>query len=358
MTSPANLNIKLLYIGDMNPSARSKMWSEAVRSHVKTCHTVPILPFAENNQPAKPVNLFTKIYLKFWYMLRLPRDTFSCNDRLLAAVRAENPDWVWVHTAHTIKPQTLETIKKQNPSIKLIFFSEDDMYARHNSNRYFDAGLKYYDLVVTNKSYNCDLNELPAKGASRVFFINNTFNQQRHRPYPKEEGIAFGAEVGFIGSFEQERANSMLFLAENGIKVRIWGNMWPSQWLKKHPNLIVEGAALSGFDFPKAICATRINLCFLRKKNRDLQTTRSIEIPACGAFMLAERSDEHQQLFKEGIEADYFSSDMELLEKTRHYLSLPERVASIGAAGRARCIRDGYDMKSAAAKIIQELLKI
>jgi spore maturation protein CgeB len=160
--------------------------------------------------------------------------------------------------------------------------------------------------------------------------------------------------VGFIGDFEIERAQSIFYLAQNDVPVRIWGPNWDRKCQLSHPNMRIEGKPLWGDDYAKAICSFDINLVFLRKINRDLQTTRSIEIPACGGFMLSERTNEHLELFEEGEEAEFFSTNEELLEKTRHYLNHQERREQIARSGRERCLRSGYSNQER----IKEMIRI
>jgi len=122
--------------------------------------------------------------------------------------------------------------------------------------------------------------------------------------------------------------------------------------------LILENQPLWGDDYAKALSAFDINLCFLRKCNRDLQTTRSIEIPACGAFMLGERTPEHLRLFEEGKEAEFFSNERELMDKCRYYLEHPEDRLKIAQNGYLRCQRGGYcyqeRLQNVLASIYQE----
>ncbi|GAJ08655.1 unnamed protein product, partial [marine sediment metagenome] len=206
---------------------------------------------------------------------------------------------------------------------------------------YFRRCLPLYDVVFTTKSYNVE--ELPRIGARQVVFMDKAYDRATHRPLPvtEEDKERLGADVIFIGSFEEDRARQMLYLTENGIPVRIWGGRWQG-WQNRHPNLIVEGRPIFGDDYIKALCASKIALCFLRKMNRDLQTDRTMEIPACGTFMLGERTREHLRLFEEGKEAEFFDSKKELLQKVRYYLHNEEERERIAEAGRRRCIESGY----------------
>jgi spore maturation protein CgeB len=86
--------------------------------------------------------------------------------------------------------------------------------------------------------------------------------------------------------------------------------------------------------------------------NFDLQTSRTMEIPACGGFMLAERTDEHLALFEKGKEAEFFSTNEELLEKCRYYLTHDVERQSISKAGTLRCKTSGYSNEETLRKLI------
>jgi spore maturation protein CgeB len=96
-------------------------------------------------------------------------------------------------------------------------------------------------------------------------------------------------------------------------------------------------------------------LNFLRKINRDEVTSRSVEIPACGGFMLGERTERHLEFFKEGQQAEFFESNDELLSKTRYFLGHPEERIKIAQAGRDRCLSSAYSMREQLNEIIKAI---
>lgn len=187
----------------------------------------------------------------------------------------------------------------------------------------------------------------------------DAYSEEIHRPWElsEKEKKEYVSDVGFAGSFEEDRAMKMLYLAENGIKVTVWGNDW-GPWVGKHPNLVIKNRHLFGADYAKAICATKINLCFLRKINRDEVTSRSVEIPACGGFMLGERTKRHLDFFIEGKEAEFFSSNEEMLSKVNYYLNHDNERKAVALAGRERCIKSGYSMRSQIGQIVKKAADI
>ena len=295
------------------------------------------------SEDLKPgINEHISLCDRVWNKLGFPRDHTRLNQRVLEKIKNKSYDVLWVEKALLLKPATLKKIPN---AIKKVWCSEDDMFARHNQSYYFKKSLPFYDIVFTTKSYNCDPQELPSLGAKKVIFFSQAYDPTLHCPLTlsAEDREKYAADVGFIGTFEKDRYEKMLFLAKKGIPVRVWGNGW-KPCAQAHPNLHIENQPLYETDYVKAIQATKINLCFLRKINRDLHTSRSIEIPACRAFMLAERTNEHQQLFLENKEVAFFDiHDVnELYQKVAYYLAHDDERNGMAENAYLRCKHSGY----------------
>lgn len=276
--------------------------------------------------------------------LRPVLDAYGANRAIRLSLRARSYDVIWIDRGLAIRADTLRETRRASPSSFLVSYSLDDMSNPQHQSRRWLASVSLYDMHVTNKSYN--VAELQAMGASRVLFVDNAYDPQIHCPLQlsAEERSRFGARIGFVGHYERERGEWILNLCEEGLEVCVHGPAWEGL-RDRHPRLHVGARYLDGLDYSRAVNATDINLGFLRKGNRDLQTTRSIEIPACGSFMLAERTDEHLRLFQEGVEAEFFDGFPELLEKCRHYLAHSEARETIAAAGRRRCLASDYSYR-------------
>lgn len=331
---------KILFIGDLNEYGRG---FQRYRTLKESGHHVVAFSHAKVSLPNR-IESPTFLYRVFW-KLRIPLDNMSVNAKICAAIQHSPFDIVWIEKGNMIWPWTLRRIKKLAPRAKLISCSEDDMYAPHGHSFWYRWGLRYYDFVFTTKTYN--LAELKLFGARETRPFLDSYDEKTHRPIrlTKTEEERFSCDVGAIGAFEEERAESLLYLAEHGIQVAVWGNGW-ERWANRHPNLIVKNEFLFGEDYSKAICATKINLNFLRKANRDEVTSRSIEIPACGGFMLGERTKRHLEFFEEGKEAEFFGSNEEMLSKIKQYLENNGAREKVAQAGRERCAKSGYSMSA------------
>lgn len=324
----------ILYVGALfqGSTALHRMRAlEDVGATVRPIDTYP--PEAARRDASLPERIRRKLFGM--------RDLAGVNRAIRAALAEERFDALWIDKGIVIEPATLAEVRRRQPGCRIVGYSPDDMMNPVNQTRQFVACLPHYDVYFTTKSFG--VVELQALGAPRAEFVGNAFDPEVHRPIDlsPDERAALGGPVGFIGQWEPDRAGDLCFLAESGIDVRVWGPSW-ERLERRPPRLRVEGRPMWHDDYARAICAFDINLCFLRKANRDLQTTRSVEIPACGAFMLAERTDEHLALFEEGREAEFFGDRDELLSKTRYYLEHPVERRRIAAAGRARCLASGY----------------
>ncbi len=343
---------KILFIGDLNQYGRGyqryRTLKEIGYDIVAYSHTY----VSEPNKILPP----TFLYKIFW-KLRIPLDDMGVNFTLRREIKKSSFDVIWIEKGNMIWPWTLRYLKRVSPNSILISCSEDDMYVRHGHSLWYRWGLGSYDIVFTTKVYN--LSELLLYGAKKTILFLDSYDEKVHKKIDLTDSQKnrFSADVSAIGAFENERAMSLLYLAKNGIRVTVWGNGWGG-WVGRHPNLDVRDEFLFGDDYAQAICASKININFLRKINRDEVTSRSIEIPACGGFMLAERTERHLLFFEEGVEAEFFSSNQELLEKVRIFLQKDLEREKIANAGYQRCIKSGYSMRSQLSMMLAQASNI
>lgn len=322
--------LRVIFVGETMPGSRTPQRVSAFRSMGWTVEPV------STNQPGRTFEDRPTLGERLRYRLRRPRDEAGANSALLSAA-GKGCDLVWIENARVLKPATLAAVKRIAPRAPLVWYAEDDMMNPRLGSVWIDRALPLFDLWVTTKSFNARPEEMPARGVRRVIFVDNSYDPEIHRKLELDaaERQMFGADIAFVGTYEEPRARSLMNLARAGLEVRVWGNGW-SRLASAHALLRIEGRPVYDGDYARTINASHINLAFLRKANRDLQTCRTLEIPACGGFMLHESSPEAERLFAPDREAGYFGTDDELVSACRRWLADDARRRAVAEAGWRR----------------------
>lgn len=279
----------------------------------------------------------------------------SCNRNIRLACKRLRPDMVWIDKGRWVFPETLDTIRRRYKST-LVHYTPDPAITYHAS-RHFKKSVPLYDLIVTNKSY--EIQQYNALGARRVFFHHSAFDSTYHRRSALDatDVDTLGCDIVFIGTYCAGRETYLRPASQTTSHLAIWGNQW-SKCRDSSIRASIRGRALAGTEYAKGISAAKIALALLSPLVPDCCTTRSVEIPACGTFMLGQRTDEHLALFEEGREAEFFDSVEELCDKARFYLKDAHARERVAAAGRERCVRSGYSYQNYIPAIMEHVRDI
>jgi hypothetical protein len=261
---------------------------------------------------------------------------------------------VLVENSHVLTRQTLRGLKAQG--CRLAFLSSDDITAKHNLSLQLQASLPDWDVVFTTKRFNVP--ELEMVGVKRTVLMSNMYDPIEHRPLQRNElGDSFEAyDLVFAGTYEADRCDAINALAEAGHRVLVRGSaagLLAGSWGRRLHSSIDFGPEAVGPDYARTLHAGKIALGFLRKMNRDQITTRSIEIPACGRCMLAEKSPEHDAHFREGVEYVSFRNTYELVSRADELLADDVRRHAVAAAGCRRVSESAWAVSDFVEKLVQ-----
>lgn len=340
-------NLRLLYIGSLaswsNSSRRYKALAQL--SNAEALDTDPYI--------------LAKYISGFQHHINKGPGIYLLNRKIRKLVKKQQLDIVWVDNKSYLTTKTLDFIKKQQSSVKIVNLITDDPFGKFSRSwSLFKKAIRLYDAFFVQRRINIE--ELSMHGAKKVELCYRSFDPEFERPLilSEDETKLYGANVGFVGTYENVRASFIAYLIENGIPVSVTGNDWPDGQYWDIIKPYYRGPSVFNEDYIKAINGLDIALHFLRHANRDEQDSRTFEIPACKRFMLAERSEVHTQLFKENEEAVFFSSKEELLEKVKRFMADPAERERIALNGYNRCFKSGYThlerMKTVLERIIED----
>ena len=285
------------------------------------------------------------IWRIFNWLFNHPPAYRKFNQDLISAAISFQPDLLLVLKGNYIAPETLIQIREQTDA-KLVNYCKDTFFS---NNPKLIAGdlqnsIELYDLIATMRRI---VPKLYAVGAQRAAFVRDGYDPSVHYPVVRtpQDIARWGSDVVFIGTYEAERAMMLQELAKRFPgQLNVYGGQWEKVLRKSPLAQCIKGRELYGAEKLLAIACSKICLNFLRKANQDTYTARTFEIPACGAFMLAERSEDHQELLGEDQGVVCFDPDppAELVEKVGYYLAHDQERRRIATEGHRRVVTGGH----------------
>ena len=283
-------------------------------------------------------------------LVRLMKSFFKrqFNQHILKYARIIKPNITVVVKGNYLDVQTI--LKLRDESNWLTNFYTDISLTNHSSVEV--DGFKHYHHIFTTKTFGVE-DYKHNLGFTKVSFLAHGCDPNVHRLVNNKLCKDWENDVSFIGEWSKHKESILKSLKVKlpDINLKIWGNGWERNKSKCLESSIV-GHAIFGDFYSMAINSSRINLGLLQEKAKgassgDLTTSRTFHIPAAGGFMLHERNEEVLDFFKEGFEIECFSSDTELVEKVKFYLSNVAARNHIAETGRNRCLAENKHSKRA-----------
>ncbi len=271
-------------------------------------------------------------------------------------LKGQRFDLCHVDNGEFVTPAVISVFRQH--CAKVINYNIDDPTGPRDRQRFaaYRLAVPHYDLLSVVREDN--LPELKALGARRMTRVWRSADEVSHAPRPLSDAdhARWDCDVLFLGTWMPERGPFLLDLVRLGVPLTIQGGQWQKapEWPQLQPHW--RGGAIAGDDYAKAIQCAKVNLGLLSKGNRDLHTTRSLEIPALGALLCAERTREHLAMYDEGVEALFWSDAQECAQVCRQLLADQAMRQDMAIQGHARYLRNGHQNEKILASLLQQAL--
>jgi spore maturation protein CgeB len=149
-------------------------------------------------------------------------------------------------------------------------------------------------------------------------------------------------DLSFVGRVFGRRPAIIDRLRAAGLKVLVRGSGWPEGRATQDEMIAIFNQSRINLNF--AAAAKEVNwfkhrILGRRRPPKQIKG-RNFEIPGCGGFMLTDHADNLEDYYVPGKEIALFTSEDDLVEKTKYYLDHESERAGIAEAGYRRTLRE------------------
>lgn len=336
--------MRAVYIGILTPGSTSRMRAETLRKLTPSYEWEWI-----DTDP--PMNESARVWKTLAFRMGTGKAVTRINRLVTSRMGATRCDLVWIDKGVFLHRSTIQSVRRLTR--KLVHFTPDAAF-HMNGSRHFESSLGDFDLAITTKSF--ELSEYFRRiGAERTLLTTQAYDTEVH--YPRSGDEYRRREAVFVGLAEPDREKCVAMLLDGGVPVRLAGIGW-TKFLRRwgaNSLLTFESEAVFGAEYARLLSESWIGLGLLSQRFPELHTTRTFEIPACGAVLATPRTIETNAFFGEN-EALFFDDYADLATKVSALLSSENtvRLSEMAAAGRRRVQSDCRDYSSILASILDD----
>jgi spore maturation protein CgeB len=240
----------------------------------------------------------------------------------------KSPPQVLIATGAVLTRESLLGLRAMN--IRCLNYSTDDPWNPQLSARWHLRALPAYDFVFTTRRSNIE--DLRRLGCREVHYL----------PFAYDEGLftlraassdAPVYDVVYVGTADRDRVEFMTRFLRSGLLTGLVGGYWERCRATRDHAL----GRMSPAELWRLTAAAKVNLCLIRRANRDGHVMRSFEIAAMGGCMLAEDTLEHREIFGEdGQCVVYFRTPEQAAHHARRLQANESERARLSSAIRKR----------------------
>lgn len=278
-------------------------------------------------------------------------------ERLIGKITGEKGDVLWVDHGRSTTPNVLRHARSLG--MKSVVLNVDDPFGKRDRWNWLllKKALPEYDLVAVVREPNVEeAKQLGARDVIKVWRSADEVGHRRQDLTPNEEA-RYATDVLFLGTYMRGRGAFLKRLTDLGVPLSIVGDRWDrAPEASQLAPFWKSPGVYSDVEYCSYIQSAKICIGLLSHENRDLHTTRTMEIPSIGSLFCAERTSEHLELYIDGEEAVFWESAEECAAQCLGLLSDDKRRKAISAAGHAKCLANKTMNEPVMEQILSRLI--